>query len=159
VPARRGLLAAALVAVVLECGSSPIPMDAVPSATPDVYKFLSTAARGVVIELPITDGAINPTYMYWSTKHWQRLVNGYSGITPRDYDETVARMRTFPDDAAIARLRHIGVRYILIHEYLLREKERLPLILGLAHRPELQSGGKYRDWVGPTQVFELRAGF
>jgi hypothetical protein len=159
VPARRGLLAAALIAVTLECGSGPMPLDQVPSATPDVYKFLSAAEPGVVIELPLTDGVFNPTYMYWSTKHWQRLVNGYSGITPRDYDETVARMRTFPDDAAIARLRHIGVRYILIHEYLFSEKERLPLILGLARRPELHSGGKYRDWVGTTQVFELRAGF
>jgi hypothetical protein len=153
--APRAALIIVLVAIGMECSSSPVQLDDVPARTPDVYRFLGLADRGVVVELPIVEGYLNPTYMFWSTKHWHPLVNGYSGFKPLDYAETLQRMRTFPDDAAIARLRQLDVRYILVHETYFREKERTRLLLALARRPELVAGGSYRDWIGQTRVFEL----
>jgi len=150
------VLIAALVAIGVEYGSSPVLLDEVPRRTPDVYRFVSLADRGVVIELPIVEGYLNPTYMFWSTRHWHPLVNGYSGFKPLDYAETTRRMRTFPDEASIARLRQLDVRYILVHETYFQEKERTRLMLALARRPELVPGGSYRDWIGTTRVFELK---
>jgi len=150
------VLIAALVAIGVEYGSSPVLLDEVPRRTPDVYRFVSLADRGVVIELPIVEGYLNPTYMFWSTRHWHPLVNGYSGFKPLDYTETTRRMRTFPDEASIARLRQLDVRYILVHETYFQEKERTRLMLALARRPELVPGGSYRDWIGTTRVFELK---
>jgi hypothetical protein len=153
---RSALLATVLVALAIECGSGPLPMDTVPTQLPDVYKFLKTRNQAVVVELPIDDGHLTRLFMYWSAQHLSRLVNGYSGMTPRDYEETLARMRTFPDAAAIARLRELDVRYILVHEFFFREQQRTALILELARRPDLIPNGKYRNWVGTTQVFELK---
>src|SRR5262249_54483362 len=155
-PAPRIALIAALVAIGVEYGSSPVQLDEVPTRTPDVYRFVSRADRGVVVELPIVEGYLNPTYMFWSTRHWHPLVNGYSGFRPLDYAETVRRMRTFPDAAGIARLRQLDVRYILVHEAYFLEKERTRLMLALAKQPELTPAGSYRDWIGNTRVFELR---
>ncbi|HMF93144.1 MAG TPA: hypothetical protein VKE96_02570 [Vicinamibacterales bacterium] len=150
------VLIAALVAIGVEYGSSPVLLDEVPRRTPDVYRFVSLADRGVVIELPIVEGYLNPTYMFWSTRHWHPLVNGYSGFKPLDYAETTRRMRTFPDEASIARLRQLDVRYILVHETYFQQKERTRLMLDLARRPELVPGGSYHDWIGTTRVFELK---
>ena len=94
--------------------------------------------------------------MYWSTQHWHRLVNGYSGFAPPDYAETLKRMRTFPDNASIALLRRLGVRFIVVHEAFYRPKDHAALLLRLGARAEIAPGGRYHDWVGPAQVFELK---
>jgi hypothetical protein len=153
---RSVLVTTVLVALAVECGSSPLPMDTVPTQLPDVYKFLKATNRAVLVELPIDDGYLSRMFMYWSAQHLSRLVNGYSGLKPRDYDMTLARMRSFPDAAAIARLRELDVRYILVHESFFKEQERTALLLELVRTPELIPAGKYRSWVGTTQVFELK---
>jgi hypothetical protein len=149
-----------LVAVGLESGSAPMHLIDVPLEVPSVYKFLASASRSagrsVVVELPIVDTDAASMYMFCSTWHWIPLVNGYSGFTPPAYKETVERMRTFPDDAAIRRLQELDVRYILVHESLYAAKEYTSLMVRLAQRPELMSVGKFRDWtMGATQVFQF----
>ncbi len=151
--AQRVLFMAALVAIGVEFGSLPMYLRAVPDAVPDVYKFVRTLDRPVVIELP---DALSPLYMYWSTVHWSPLVNGYSGFAPADYDQTMTLMGTFPDDEAIARLHRLGVRYILVHESFYPIKAYTALMLEVLRKPELIPHGRYRDWVGWTQLFELR---
>ena len=48
-------------------------------ARADVYKFVKTLDRSVMIELP---EPLSPWYVYWSTTHWHPLVNGFSGFMP-----------------------------------------------------------------------------
>ena len=96
--------------------------------------------------------------MYWSRTHWASLVNGYSGYTPSDYSETVALMDAFPDTSSIARLRELDVRYILVHEAFYKHSEYVDLVSRLAGRPEVVPAGRFRDWDGQTQIFELRTG-
>ncbi|PWT81645.1 MAG: hypothetical protein C5B57_10085 [Blastocatellia bacterium] len=153
---RSALIVSVLAALALECGAGPLPMDTVPTQLPDVYKFLKSRNQAVVVELPIDDGYLTRMFMYWSAQHLSRLVNGYSGMIPRDYELTLTRMSRFPNAAAIARLRELEVRYILVHESFIQEQQRLGLILELARRPELLPHGKFRSWVGTTLVFELK---
>jgi hypothetical protein len=54
-------------------------------------------------------------YMYFSTFHWQQLVNGYSGYFPASFFEFQQRTRDFPSDAALEYLRERGVEYIGWH--------------------------------------------
>jgi hypothetical protein len=119
---------------------------------PDVYRFVKTLDQSVIIELPMF---LSAEYMYWSTSHWRPLVNGYSGYEPPDYAKTTALMKTFPDDEAIARLRHLDVRYVLVHESFYTADSASALLLRVLRRRDLVSHGKYKDWQGWTHVFEL----
>lgn len=153
-PARRYLLATVLIVLGVESGSSPLALLAQPTAVPPVYQFLNAAERSVIIEFPVRD--YDTTFMFWSIYHWHRLVNGYSGYTPNDVVDTMALMKTFPDDESVARLAELDVRYVLIHRAFYKPHEYVDLMDRAARRPELISGGRYRDWVGDTQIFELR---
>lgn len=153
---RQALLIAALVLVGVEGGSSPMPLWDVPREVPDAYKVLKTFDRSVVIEFPIVDWDLTPLYMYWSAAHWNPLVNGYSGYRPPDYAETLDFMQTFPDDESMSRLRELHVRYILVHGWFYKPADYSDLLLQLAERPDLIPHGAFRDWIGPTQIFELK---
>jgi hypothetical protein len=64
-------------------------------------------------------------------------------------------MRTFPDDASIARLQDHDVRYIVVHKAYYEPKAFTDLMLRMAVRPELRSWGSYRDPVGIAELFVL----
>ncbi len=80
----------------------------------------NTASDAVIACLPFpTSGHVaeyEPTalWMYWSTFHRRRLVNGYSGFLPKEYAATKRQMVDFPDRASIDRLRSHGVTYCII---------------------------------------------
>jgi DNA-directed RNA polymerase len=84
-------------------------------------------------------------------------VNGFSGNMPPDYIETIKLMQTFPDDEAIARLRQLDVRYILVHESYYTAKSYVALMLRVLRRSDLKSHGRFRDWVGWTELLELKS--
>ena len=151
---RAGLLSAVLVVLALEFGSAPMRLDDLPRQVPDVYRFLKILDPAVVVEFPI-DSSLDPSYMYWSTHHWHPLVNGYSGFSPPDYVETVKRLEHFPDDRSVERLRRLNVRYIVVHETFYKPKDYAALLLWLGQRGDILAAGRYRDWIGVAQVFEL----
>jgi hypothetical protein len=128
----------------------------VPKDVPDVYKALKSFDRSVVIEFPIVDWDLTPFYMYWSAAHWDPLVNGYSGYRPADYSATLDFMQTFPDDESVSRLRELHVRYILVHGFFYKAADYADLLLQAAQRPDLVPHGAFHDWVGQTQIFELK---
>jgi hypothetical protein len=158
IPARRLLLVAALIAIGVESGSSPLDLADQSTKVPPVYRFLQGAPRSVIIEFPVGD--YNPTYMFWSTYHWHSLINGYSGYQPRDVSDTMAMMPTFPDDESVERLQELRARYVLVHKAFYQPRDYPKLMFAIAQRPELISLGRYRDWVdGDTEIFELRQKF
>lgn len=155
-PARRLLLVAALIAIGVESGSSPLLLAPQSTAVPPVYQFLRRAKPSVIIEFPVDN--YDPTFMFWSTYHWHWLVNGYSGYRPDDVIDTMATMRAFPDDDSVARLEELHVRYVLIHQAFYRRDDYAEMMEEIARRPELVPSGRYRDWVGgDTQIFEVRS--
>jgi hypothetical protein len=53
--------------------------------------------------------------MFWSTYHWQPMVNGYSDVIPPDFDAIALPINAFPDPASFAIMQARGVRYVLWH--------------------------------------------
>ena len=63
-----------------------------------------------------TEYWIDPTYMYYSTFHWARLLNGYSGFSPSWYPRLRVASREFPSDESIGVFRERGAEYFALHE-------------------------------------------
>lgn len=160
----RPLLVPALLALMLvDYANRPMAlMPADPVQPPDAYRVIRNAQPGVVLELPMPDldhlPGWEPQYQLWSTWHWQPLVNGYSGYYPRDYIMTAMRMKAFPEEGTIDRLRAHHVRYIVVHRAFYDQDRYNALMLRMAVRPELKPWGAYRDSVGTADIFELLPG-
>ena len=111
------------------------------------------------MELPVATPDRLPgwdvNYAFWSISHWHPLVNGYSGYHPADYLQTLMAMRTFPDNASIARLQAHDVRYVVLHRAYYETEPYTQLLLKIAVRPELRAWGTYKDPVGTADVFLL----
>ena len=117
-PRRRYLLVAGLVLLVLfEYRVTPYGLKTVPMEAPPIYAEMladiGDAPRASVLELPAT--AAGPTYMYYSTFHWQNLLNGYSGFFPPSFRSLEEKLAHFPDGASLEAIRRHRARYVLIH--------------------------------------------
>jgi len=136
--ARRAALAAVGILVLAESWSAPVELMPIVTAPPRVYADLVREVRDgpdiPIVEYPMSR-ADDPTYMLYSTTHWQRLVNGYSGFFPPSYIEFSDAFRGFPDAGWVGAIRDRGVRYLLVHgermignryERLTAQIERLP---------------------------------
>src|SRR5262249_24392199 len=65
---------------------APLPAKLGGTEFPAVYRFLAgLPPSSAVIELPFGEVAYETRYMFYSTVHWRRLVNGYSGGAPAQY--------------------------------------------------------------------------
>jgi hypothetical protein len=117
-PARAlALTAGLLVAANAEALVAPVGYVRFDGFSP-VYARLASLDRAVVAELPLYPAAEvyrNAAYVLASTAHWKPLVNGYSGFTPPGFVRRAELVRHFPDDAAIAELRRIGVTHVVVH--------------------------------------------
>jgi hypothetical protein len=85
---------------------------------PSVYRYIKTLPREVVLaEFPFADLWYNTRYLYLSTFHWRRLMNGFTSFYPPTYQE---RMRWLinpsrtPDEAWLV-LRTTGVTHVVLH--------------------------------------------
>ena len=128
-----------------------------PPGTAKMYSGIRAFGPGVVLELPLPTLDRLPgheaTYMYRSLMHWQPMVNGYSGYYPKEYVENIVGLRGFPDDASIAHLSRIPVRYIVVHEALYEPEEYRALLARIAGREELRSLGVYPASKGETRLY------
>ena len=97
---------------------------------PPVYHWLATQPGDLgVLELPIHENITKESVrMYYSTAHWKRLANGFSGWWPNDYWVLVGRMRYFPTSGILRFMeRDVPVRLILIHYDEFPERRRAKL--------------------------------
>ena len=96
----------------------PVALAELPPVYQHVKKLPSDTA---LIEVPLptlpSEEGLEPTarYIYYSTFHWQRLVNGYSGFSPRAEDELIKMFAEPKHEDALSALRAFGVEYILAH--------------------------------------------
>jgi hypothetical protein len=91
---------------------------------PAVYRWLMRdGPEGPILELPMIVMWSEVQYMYYSTFHGRRLVNGYSGFFPPLYNLLRERTKGFPDDETLRILRENRVRTVLIHPELMQKKE------------------------------------
>lgn len=91
---------------------------------PPVYEWLAAQEAGTVVaEMPMQDikgverypAYHESVYLMHSTRHWQRLVNGFAGFEPPPYVDLRERCRRFPSEDSIVALRGRGVRYVIVH--------------------------------------------
>jgi hypothetical protein len=145
--------------MVAEYANRPMPLSREDLGTADLYKVIRSSGPGVIMELPVATPDKLPgwdvVYAFWSISHWHPLVNGYSGYHPGDYLQTLMAMRTFPDNASIARLQAHDVRYVVLHRAYYENQAYTQLLLRVAVRPELRAWGTYKDPVGIADVFLL----
>jgi hypothetical protein len=115
------LLVAAVAATLIaaESVTLPLPLQPIPAPEP-IYRWLARQPPSVVLEWPFPKTnnlgfTFDPAYMYFSTGHWQQLVNGYSGFHPSSYIRLLDTLTPFPNPAGIAALRELGVDYVILH--------------------------------------------
>jgi hypothetical protein len=66
-------------------GFAPLPASV--ATVPPIYDAVAKIPRdAVLIELPLGEPDFDTRAMFYSTRHWRRLVNGYSGNAPIAYD-------------------------------------------------------------------------
>jgi hypothetical protein len=77
------------------------------------------APEAVLVELPLGETVWETRAMYYSTRHWRRLVNGYSGHFPRRYVVLRAALRRALQDpeAAWAAIEGSGATHVIVHEW------------------------------------------
>jgi hypothetical protein len=118
-PARvpAALLPAALSALILMEYRPSIELEPIWKKPPAIYDRLEPSA--VIVELPLpgkeTLAWFDTRYMYFSTFHWRRLVNGNSGFFPPSYIRFLKTMQPFPDAESIANLKTLKVDYVILH--------------------------------------------
>jgi hypothetical protein len=86
---------------------------------PPVYAAVAREAPDAVLaELPLGQPDFDLRAMYYSTFHWRRLVNGYSGFTPVHYGLLVAALGAADPEGerAWAALGRAGATAVIVHE-------------------------------------------
>jgi hypothetical protein len=135
-PGRIGLLAVpALVAVSLVDAGSWLPTVPVPDERrwSAVNEELADRRDGPVVELPVmqsTDGVAWPRVeaprLYLARIDRNTRVNGYSGYQPPGFDDLASTLNTFPSPEAVAELRRLGVRYVVLRTQVVGQRTRDP---------------------------------
>ena len=141
--APRVLLGIAIALLVLvEYASFPVNMPSVPTGRdfPQVYTWLSRQPGDfALLELPLPAAPDEvwreAAYVYFSTYHWKKLVNGYSGFFPPGFNRLYQEdLRGFPSEATLKRIHLLGIRYLIVHSdhYPPAERKRLMTVLNEA---------------------------
>lgn len=158
---RLALVSAAVSIVAAEGAMRRQTFFELPDPAPAVYHWLAAQPAGVVAEYPVGPlegraGPQDPTYMYYSTRHWKPMVNGYSGFAPASYAELLDALSGFPDDRALTYLHQRGVRYLLVHEPFYLNGDHAADVAALRARTDLRWAGRFR-WRsgGSSDVFVL----
>jgi hypothetical protein len=105
-PVIRGIVCAALCAGVLADLRMDFPLQGYIRVIPAIYQHVDH--RMVLEELP---GGHNLDYMYFSTRHWAKLLTGYSGFGT-NLSELQAAEAAFPAPEAIATFHRLGATHL-----------------------------------------------
>ena len=159
--ARNVVMLTLLGGVVLEGVNHAVELRDMPPGVPAVYRWLREQPDGPMLEYPVgslegRSGPQDATYMYYSTEHWRRMLNGYSGFAPPSYHAVLEELRGFPDARALDYLRRREVRYLLVHERFYLQGGFDRDIDTLSHAPNLALRGVFSDTtLGKSVVYEL----
>ncbi len=129
-----------LLFAIIEQLNPPMKLYRIPSyeSLPAVYRWLQEKKEdAIIIEFPLQKPVelyrdieekrryitFQTLYMYYSTFHNKKLVNGYSSFIPIWYTNLCKLMMHFPDDLSISVIKEFGVNYIIIHKEFLSHEE------------------------------------
>jgi hypothetical protein len=161
---RRALAAGVTIGIcallTIEYTNEPLALMLLPTAKRSpLATWLSQQPPTVILELPLPRADSLPgseaQFQYLSTFHWQRLVNGYSGVYPPTYFRLMEVMERFPDDRAIAELKARDVSLIVLHPNLYKLTDVTALLERLTARPDIQFVGEMPDGFSMASVYRL----
>ncbi len=154
----RRLVVAVFCAAMLIEYSTAMRLEEVRTDRASVYRWLAHQPRGPVAELPMPRiGQLmdrEAQREFFSTSHWQPLLNGYSGYFPIAYDRLVRRLRAFPHGAWVDLLLDQGAQYIVLHERDTNPDTLREALLSLERSPRVRRIGRLPDAVDPAWVYE-----
>jgi hypothetical protein len=118
---------------------------------PPVFDRLPREQGVVAVEVPFPgprSAQFHAHAMLNSTRHWQPIVNGYSGFQPASFYRHAGPLQLFPDDPALAIIKEIGVTHVFVHtnQYSADQLRQIGL------RPDLQRV----DSFGETVLYKVR---
>jgi hypothetical protein len=113
---RRRIVLAALTAVFVVESLPHLKLQPVWKRPPFLYSSLGPESGAVLFEFPIQlEMFENFAYIYFSTWHWTKMVNGYSGFLPRSYWELEVSTDGFPLGDSVPYLQKRGVTHVALH--------------------------------------------
>jgi hypothetical protein len=114
----------------------PLPTSLEEAERPDYAWMAENPAPA--IELPMGEGDVASAWPnYWSTMHWNDVVNGYSAIAPPVYYVFRDRMDRFPDAGTVELLQGMGVETVVYHPEMGVAPEDDPVVQAVEDVPEL----------------------
>lgn len=128
----------------------PLPATLEEARRPD-YAWMA-AHPAPAIELPMGEGPVASSWPnFWSTMHWNQVVNGYGAVIPPAYYPLRERMRAFPSAETVRLLQGLGVQTVVYHSDPAIPPGQDPLLRAIHAFPELS------QVVGPPDyVFHLQ---
>ena len=112
------VLTAISVLILVEYASKPLDLLIVPTEPLPVYADVlqdkGDSPTAALVEFPVS-AVDDPTYMYYSTFHWQHLVNGYSGFFPPWYRRFINVIDGLPNEDSMRFLKEHETRYLVLH--------------------------------------------
>ena len=159
---RRAVLAVVggLTVLVIAETALPLTFVRVPTVADDggISAALRARPTGAAVELPLESSARGVTWPFVEAPrqlaalhdHDPRL-NGYSGFQPKDFDAFAAGVNAFPDQDAVATLRGLGVRYVVLRTALVGTLSP-KVLLGLISR---DGAGRYTPATAARMVEAL----
>jgi hypothetical protein len=89
-----------------------------PARAPRLYHAIAALDPDAIIaELPLGQHDFDLRATYYSTVHWRRILNGYSGFYPPFYGPLATALSNIPRrDGALLTLKGAGVTHVLVHE-------------------------------------------
>jgi hypothetical protein len=153
----RGAVVAVIALAIAAEYHSTLVLDEVWREPPSIYDAVAGQPGAVLLELPLMSPAIAraSVYMYFSTFHWHPLLNGYSGFSPRWYEELLNRMQAFPDDPTIEDLRRRGVNYVIVHGAFYAPADYRLLVARLDARADLDLEAMTRWELAETRLYRI----
>ena len=155
-----------------------LPVVRVPTGdgVPEVYRWLGQQGEVKIVELPTCPlkGAVRydrdnldlrpendfdfysyqTRLIYYSTYHWKKTVNGFSGYFPYFYKRILTEAQGFPSPRTVDLFRGLGIRYVIWNWDLVPVERKDEFNLRLFSSPGLRLVGDF----GPYSVFELEEG-
>jgi hypothetical protein len=96
-----------------------------PQQAPTVAEMARQSEGSILVELPIGQPDYDLRAVYYSTVHWRRLVNGYSGFFPPHYGQLMTALSEIPrhPEISLDALRASGATHAIVHEAAYRGDE------------------------------------
>lgn len=123
-------------------GGKPMPFS-----VPPVYRHLSSLPAGAVLSLPTyrgsPEGFRETDYLLYSTVHWYPVANGFGRHEPLEHRDNLQALVRFPAPEAVARLRKLGIRYVVTHTA--RDSRLREAVAAAENHPDIEMLGRFGD--------------